>query len=441
MSVRNFAINAAGTAQGKLDKADKVLRHIVGPSLLGSIVFSWVATSYWGVIGLALSMLVGLVGYFSIWYFVLRLRQIGLWMFILATLNALRFRNPILGAVADMKALLGVAGELGAYYLFTNFVLWTWPFENNPLAFWGIFAAVIILSSFGPDMGIRKWIIWGYTVIMAFAMLYSTIEGVNRGAAFDVCTGTPLYLVDPETGNVHRELEPTSCPVEQQVYSPETGNRLGEITKDQALDRNPTYAESAPEKVSSLGLGDILLWGGAAALGLGVLFLIARASGGSAGAATGGLIGMLIPLAVLAAIGYGGYWLWSTQLTSEAKAAEVSCQAADSPGWVMKLGELRPVSAGCTTYKVNDRLLPYDAAGKALFSYDSPDLKPVDEAVTLSRVGNTLVFRVSESELERHGLTTMRIGFCRKPPGSTCVFPDAEPKIDLKKAEAAIAIS
>lgn len=445
-----------------MDKADDVLRHKVYPILLGSIVASWVLTSFLGAFGLLISMMLGLGGYFSIWYFVLRPRAIGAWMFVLTTINALQFKNPIKGALNDTKALIGTTAQIGAYFLFVHFVLWTWPFHNNPLAFWGVFAAVIILSSFGPDMGIRKWIIWGYTMIAGLAMLYSTLPGVVRGEVFDPETGISQYMVDPKTGQMDSEgRTPKECATTK-CYSTQTGQVLQAMTAEQAMKRNlPGWAAIAAEEAetakAAAGAPKLdIPWAliGAIMGGLVILALLARLLGGSVGSSAASGFSTMLRAILWIAGALFALWLvilaynWAS---SDAKAAGL-CQAEDTPPWVMKLDKLRTLAAGCTSYRVSSKLLPYDTAGiKPLFSSGSPDVEAIEEVVTISRESDhVLILTVSETEMKRRGLTTMRFGFCGKPAGSDrCDFPevvaeekskDAAFEIDLEKAEAALAI-
>lgn len=104
------------------------------------------------------------------------------------------------------------------------------------------------------------------------------------------------------------------------------------------------------------------------------------------------------------------------------------CQAEDSPPWVMKLGELRTLTAGCEAYRINDRLLPSDANGEPVANFDSPDINgPVEEIIVMKRIGpQEVVIRVSETEMRRRGLDTMRFGFCMRTsnPLDKCAFPN-----------------
>lgn len=382
------------------------LPYLTGGGVLGvMLVFMFVIwlNNFLGIhVGgtLGVSIILTIIGSVIIWFF-----GISPIMQVYATsvgglFNILSLSSPARGISNGQHKLFKAV--LVVFYIFLlwgifHSTIYVWNNPGLPWALTLIFAALLVTGSFyNIRTGKEGYIISGFLLI--FALVWLLNISIGAPASMDVMVVT-------------------------------TAGELGDLWPDSWLSPLTAF---------------VLL-----AAGLGALFLIARALGGSAGAATGGLLGLLVPLAVLAAIGGGLYW-WST---SSAKATAV-CQAEDSPGWVMKLGELRTFTAGCDSYRINYRLLPRDAQGKALFIYDSPDIKPVDEVVTQTAYGNIIVFRVSQSELERRGLTTMRIGFCRGRPGDDCIFPEAakatsvadvvaagpaeDSGIDPEKAEAAI---
>lgn len=228
-----------------------------------NLVFDWAGTTGgWKVVSYPasfISYLIGFGGYLAIWRQVAKPRNILFGAFIFATFNALHWRSPVKGAVTGSKTVLDLAGVIGLYYLFTALVLWTWGFSNSPMAFWIGIVAVIVLASLGAGSGIRTWVMTIYAAVVLVMAIWSTFGGSWRGEAFDGCNGKSLYLVDPDTGNVHGKIAPTKCKVKE--FSIETGKRLRPMTADEATRRNPftaigAYASDAKAALPAAGAGE-----------------------------------------------------------------------------------------------------------------------------------------------------------------------------------------
>lgn len=303
-----------GVAEAGAEKAERLLWRRVAPALAASIVLSWLTTSYFGAGGLIFSMLLGFLGYFSLWFFVLRARNITVLAFLGATVNALTFNNPVRGAKDSVKTLLSITATIGLIFLFTHLVLWTWPFANNPGAFWLVFAAVIILTSLPGVPALRIWIMGAYTVLVLIMALYSTL-GVYSGSGFDPHTGAPLHMVDPTTGQMDSlGRSPSDCTDATPCFSALSGEKLVPMVKDQAMKRSLSgqAATAVSDAEAALPGVKVTDWIVRIAVGLTLLllllFLIRKFGGGAAAgsvvAAGSGLLGTILALALIG----GGVW-------------------------------------------------------------------------------------------------------------------------------------
>ena len=202
---------------------------------------------------LGVSIILTIIGSVIIWFF-----GISPIMQVYATsvgglFNILSLSSPARGISNGQHKLF--TAVLVVFYIFLlwgifHSTIYVWNNPGLPWALALIFAALLVTGSFyNIRTGKEGYIISGF--LLVFALVWVLNISIGAPASMDVMVVT-------------------------------TAGELGDLWPDSWLSPLTAF---------------VLL-----AAGLGALFLIARALGGSAGAATGGLLGMLVPLAVLAAV-------------------------------------------------------------------------------------------------------------------------------------------
>lgn len=185
------------------------------------------------------------LGYVGIWWIGLKPAHVALSGAAGGLFAAFFDRDLSQGLGRGPAVLYQVVRQIAYIYLLIGFASFTWDFSGNPVAFWLVLIGIIILIETGDVLG--KWknrIIAGYVAISIGAALLSTL-GVYSGRAFDPNTGEALYMVDPTTGRIDSEgRKPGDCAAKP-CFSPETGEKLVPMQREQALERNPASAVSS----------------------------------------------------------------------------------------------------------------------------------------------------------------------------------------------------
>lgn len=359
------------------------------------------------------------------------------------------------GVVTGPASLGKFAFVLLYSFVLIAFTLATWSFARFHEGAWIVVVGVFLLIGAGYifkglEFGkVTPYIACGWVAICVLAALYMSL-GTYAGRNFDPDTGAAQYMINKTTGQLDDlGRKPEDCVKPKKCVDQVTGEKLVPATteyRDQLMQRSPqglaglaaieaekhsAAASSGSTSVLGFDLWTWVKWVAIILVVVVVLSLVFRRGGGA-----------IIPIAVLATILIGGYWLWSTQFSSEAKAAEAGCESVQDVRILMGDYEDIELSRNCvasfdvTGLPIRDRGLRTQVAGE-----DAPSRFGRMHPVRRGGSGELIGWELRPHYSAGLETKTFRVSWRNSKEPSLPKDTSAPAEIDLEKAEAAIAIS